>query len=224
MPAHAKVAKMRPIDASQIVRRAGAYESPKETSLVIMNRRLFVLAAAFALAACTASPASAAPTGPAPRGAVVQGLRAEIVPTIGGLFASSPADPDGKPVRVPWVLRVTNTTDAPIVLRTGGDDESIEIDARGAGVKSVFSKEPCPEYYAYGKKNVIPAKGTVDVPIIRLASGARCNQTARYLTAPGLYSIDVTLNGHIHSSAATGTTDRGTPVRLDAPTITIKAS
>lgn len=169
--------------------------------------------------------AAATATTTSARGAVVRGLRAEIVPVIGGLFPSSPVDPSGKPVAVPWVLRVTNTTDAPIVLRTGGDDEAFEIEVRGAGVGSAAVKAPCPEIFAFGKKNVIAAKGSLDVPVERLASGPRCKQTALYLTTPGLYSVDVTLIGHVHESAgAPGKGERGEQVRLEAPTITIKAS
>lgn len=154
----------------------------------------------------------------------MKGLRAEIVPVIGGIFQPSAADPAGKPVSVPWVLRITNTTDAPIVFRTGGDDESFEIAIRGTGMQSVRNQAPCNEIWAFGKKNVIPAKGSIDVPVTKLASGERCKQTAHYLTAPGLYQIDISLNGHIHDSgAAPGKGERGEPVRLEAPTINIKA-
>jgi hypothetical protein len=182
-----------------------------------------LLGIALFVAACNTSTASAAPPAP-PRGATVKGLRAEIVPVIGGLFPTSPADPNGKPVATTWTLRITNTTDAPIVFRTGGDDESFDIKVRGAGVASAKVNAPCPEIYFYGRKNVIPAKGHLDVPVHHLASGARCSETSHYLTAPGLYSIDVSLNGHIHPSSAMSTGDRGDSVRLEAPTINVRAS
>ncbi|MBA3396691.1 MAG: hypothetical protein H0T89_28930 [Deltaproteobacteria bacterium] len=162
---------------------------------------------------------------PASRGAIVSGLRAEIVPVIGGLFPSAPADPAGKPVKSEWRLRVTNTTDAPIVFRTGGDDESFEIAVRGAGSVSAPVKiEACDEIYHVGKRHIIAPKGTLDVPVGELASGVRCKQTAHYLTQPGLYEVDVSLIGHIHALANEGEKgDTMQPVRLDAPTINIQA-
>lgn len=187
-----------------------------------LHRLLF--AAALLVAACNTSTASAAESAPV-RGATVKGLRAEIVPVIGGLFPASAADPNGKPVATTWTFRITNTTDAPIVFRTGGDDESFAIQVRGAGAASAKVNAPCPEYYAYGKKNVIPAKGHLDVPVLKLASGQRCQQTSHYLTAPGTYAIDISLHGHVHPSAAPAFDgQRGEPVRLDAPTIHVRAS
>lgn len=151
-------------------------------------------------------------------------LRAEIVPVIGGLFPVAKADPAGVPVPTTLVLRVTNDGDAPVVLRTGGDDEGFELAVRGTGVASTKSTAPCNELWAFGKKDTIAPHGTLDVPLRTFASGARCGQTAHYLTAPGLYEIDITLRAHVHADAGPpGKGERGTEVLLVAPRITLRA-
>jgi hypothetical protein len=183
--------------------------------------RLF-LAASLLLFACSrsaeGSPAQTAPSAPATK------LHAEIVPVIGGLYPVAKADLAGIPASTTLVLRVTNDGDAPIVLRTGGDDEGFEITARGAGLVSVKSTAPCPEFWAFGKKNAIAAHDHLDVPLRVLASGARCNQTSLYLTTPGNYELDVSLRAHIHESAGVmNKGERGTEIVLHAPKITLGA-
>jgi hypothetical protein len=151
-------------------------------------------------------------------------LRAEIVPTIGGLFPVAKADPSGAPVPTTLVLRVINDGDAPVVLRTGGDDEGFEIDVKGAGLVSTKSTAPCQEGFAFGKKATIAPHGSLDVPLRYFASGPRCAQTAHYLTAPGLYDVRVSLRAHVYAdSGAPDSGERGTEVRLTAPTITLRA-
>lgn len=128
------------------------------------------------------------------------------------------------PVPTTLVLRVINDGDAPVVLRTGGDDEGFEIDVKGAGLVSTKSTAPCPDGFAFGKKATIAPHGSLDVPLRTFASGPRCAQTAHYLTAPGLYDVRVSLRAHVHADA--GPPDhgeRGTEVRLTAPTITLRA-
>jgi hypothetical protein len=169
-------------------------------------------------------PTLASPTSPTSERAATGGLRAEIVPTATGLFPAGAADTAGKPVKVPWMLRVTNTTDAPIVFRTGGDDEGFEIDVRGDGVARRVTFTPiCHEIAIYGRKNVIPAKGFLDIPVAVLQTGMRCHTTSIYLTKPDTYAVDVSLVGHVHASAAMDRGESGDKVKLDAPTITIKA-
>jgi hypothetical protein len=170
-----------------------------------------------------ASPAGSTPSTPSTAPAKTS-LRAEIVPVIGGLFPVAKADPAGVPVPTTLVLRVTNDGDAPVFLRTGGDDEGFELTIRGTGVVSNTSKAPCNELWAFGKKNTIAPHGTLDVPLQTFASGARCKQTAHYLTAPGLYEIEVGLRAHVHADAGpSGKGERGTEVLLVAPKITVRA-
>lgn len=179
-----------------------------------------VLAASILLFSCS----HAAESHAAPAGAAPNKLSAAIVPVTGGLAHVVKADPTGLPPSSPLILRVTNDGDAPIVLRTGGDDEGFEIVVRGAGVTSVKSTAPCTELWAFGKKNTIAPHDHLDVPLRVLASGARCSQTAHYLTAPGLYQLDVSLRAHVHASAAPpGKGERGTEVVLTAPTINVQA-
>ena len=160
--------------------------------------------------------------------APVRGLTAEIVPVVGGLFPVSAARPDATPVPTSLVLRVHNTTSAPIMLRTGGDDQRIELEARGPGVEKVTRSAPCPEIYVFGKIDTIPANGSLDLPLRVLTSGSRCVGDSLYLTKPGLYELDVTLRAHVHDSPGAaagkpGKGERGEEVELRAPTVHLRA-
>jgi len=174
-----------------------------------------------ALAASVSAAPTAAPVASAPTAST---LRAEIVPVIGGLFPVSKADPTGTPVSTTLVLRVHNDADAPVVLRTGGDDEGFEIVTRGPGVVSTKSTTPCNEIWRFGLKQTIAPHGYLDVPLQRLRSGSRCHETAHYLTTPGLYELEVTMRAHVHASAgAPDKGERGTEVLLAAPKVTLRA-
>jgi hypothetical protein len=182
-----------------------------------------------ALAACSHAPTSATQSDPAPIASAIEapksaGLRAEIVPVIGGLFPVTKPDSAGTPVPTSLVLRVHNDSDAPVVLRTGGDDEGFEIKVRGAGLVNAAVSTPCHDLWAFGAKHVIAAHGSLDVPLRTFRSGERCHETAHYLTTPGLYEIDVTLRAHIHASdAPPGKGERGKEILLTAPKVTLQA-
>ena len=177
------------------------------------------------VAAIQAASVSAAPAAtPVASTPAVSALRTEIVPVIGGLFPVSKADPAGTPVSTTLVLRVHNDSDAPVVLRTGGDDEGFEVVARGPGVVSTKSTAECKEIWKFGLKQTIAPRGHLDVPLHTLRSGVRCHETAHYLTAPGLYELEVTLRAHVHASdAPPAKGERGTEVLLAAPKITLRA-
>lgn len=82
----------------------------------------------------------------------------------------------------------------------------------------------CPEIYVFGKENTIAAHDHLDVPLRVLASGARCNQTAYYLTTPGIYDLDILLRAHVHDSAGVPNKgERGTEIVLHAPKINVGA-
>lgn len=179
--------------------------------------------AAVQAASVSASPAPT-PAASAPTVAAASSLRTEIVPVIGGLFPVSKADPTGTPVPTTLVLRVHNDSDAPVVLRTGGDDEGFEVVARGPGVVSTKSSTECKEIWKFGLKQTIAPRGHLDVPLHTLRSGIRCHETAHYLTAPGLYELEVTLRAHVHpSDAPPARGERGTEVLLAAPKVTLRA-
>lgn len=177
------------------------------------------------ITAMQAASVSAAPA-PIPVGsaATAPALRTEMVPVIGGLFPVSKADPTGTPVSTTLVLRVHNDSDAPVVLRTGGDDEGFEVVARGPGVVSTKLTAECKEIWKFGLKQTIAPRGHLDVPLHTLRSGVRCHETAHYLTAPGLYELEVTLRAHVHpSDAPPARGERGSEVLLAAPKITLRA-
>jgi hypothetical protein len=184
-------------------------------------------ASASSSAQLATSPAAASTSAPsAPQ--TVQGLRAEIVPVIGGLFPVRAPEPGGAPVPTSLVLRVHNTTGAPIMLRTGGDDQGIDLSARGPGVESRPHASPCPELYKVGGVQTIAAHSSIDLPLVTLSSGSRCAKTSLYLTKPGLYELGATLRAHVHDSADAaagklGKGERGEQVSLRAPTVHLRA-
>lgn len=150
-------------------------------------------------------------------------LDAQIVPTIGGLFPIAPADLAGEPVATSLVVRVTNHGDAPVVLRTGGDDEGFTLSIEGPGVTSVRRKARCRGPWRLGTKHAIPARGHVDLPLEVFASGPRCRSTSHYLTRAGDYQLVVALTAHVHaSSGRSARGDRGTEIHLATPTSTLR--
>lgn len=165
-------------------------------------------------------PAAPGPSASAParaRPAPVRGLWAELLP--GGPVQASPADPKGKPAPTSLFLRVHNTTRAPIALRTGGDDESVELAVRGPAVARAPHDGPCNEIYLVGRTSVVPAGGSLDVPLRVLVAGERCGQTSFYLEKTGTYEVDATLRAHVMTSETD--TGRGQAVDLAAATLSL---
>lgn len=103
------------------------------------------------------------------------------------------AQPEGKELpavqQVDFVLRITNNTDAPIVLMIGGDQSRIELTLAGEGALNVYNRVKMTKDYRRGVAKTIASGKAIDLPITSLASGARGISNHAYFTEAGEHTL-----------------------------------
>lgn len=136
-----------------------------------------------------------------------------------------PRIPD--PPKVDLALRVTNTSEEPIRIQISGDLTFWRMNLEGPGAMATFGYGDGKEYFRIGRSVVLAPGKHVDLPIERLVYGDRGKEYGAYWTKPGTYQLRVGFDTVIKRGkrAANPThEDRGTPVKLVAPAVTLKVS
>jgi hypothetical protein len=107
------------------------------------------------------------------------------------------AQPEGKELpavqKVDFVLRITNNTDAPIVLMIGGDQSRIELTLAGDGALNVDNPVMMTMDYRMGAAKTIAPGKALELPITSLASGARGVSNHAYFTEAGEHTLTAKL-------------------------------